>query len=115
MIPVPANTRVWLAAGVTDMRKGFAALAAQAEAVLKQDPFAGHLFVFRGRRGDLVKVIWWDGQGACMFVKRLERGRFLWPAPADGAVSISSAQLAYMLDGIDWRNPQRTWRPEVAG
>ena len=59
MIPVPANTRVWLAAGVTDMRKGFAALAAQAEAVLKQDPFAGHLFVFRGRRGDLVKVIWW--------------------------------------------------------
>jgi len=65
VIPVPANTRVWLAAGVTDMRKGFAALAAQAEAVLKQDPFAGHLFVFRGRRGDLVKVIWWDGQGAC--------------------------------------------------
>ena len=59
MIPVPANTRVWLAAGVTDMRKGFAALAAQAEAVLKQDPFAGHLFVFRGRRGDLVKIIWW--------------------------------------------------------
>ena len=65
MIPVPANTRVWLAAGVTDMRKGFSALASQAEAVLKQDPFAGHLFVFRGRRGDLVMVIWWDGQGAC--------------------------------------------------
>ena len=64
MIPVPVNTQVWLAAGVTDMRKGFAALAAHAEAVLKQDPFAGHLFVFRGRRGDLVKVIWWDGQGA---------------------------------------------------
>lgn len=62
MIPVPANTRVWLAAGVTDMRKGFTALAAQAEAVLKQDPFSGHLFVFRGRQGDLVKVIWWDGR-----------------------------------------------------
>lgn len=61
MIPVPDNTRVLLAAGVTDMRKGFAALAAQAEAVLKQHPFTGHLFVFRGRRGDLVKVIWWDG------------------------------------------------------
>ena len=68
MIPMPVNTRVWLAAGVTDMRKGFAALAAQAEAVLKQDPFAGHLFVFRGRRGDLVKVIWWDGQGACVTI-----------------------------------------------
>jgi transposase len=63
VIPVPANTRVWLAAGVTDMRKGFAALAAQAEAVLKQDPFAGHLFVFRGRRGDMVKVIWWVSHG----------------------------------------------------
>ena len=77
MIAPGANVRVYLACGVTDMRKGFAALAAQAEAVLKQDPFAGHLFVFRGRRGDLVKVIWWDGQGACMFMKRLEKGRFV--------------------------------------
>jgi transposase len=68
LIPVPANTRVWLAAGVTDMPKGFAALAAQAEAVLKQDPFAGHIFEFRGCRGDLVKVIWWDGQGACVAI-----------------------------------------------
>lgn len=84
MIPVPANTRVWLAAGATDMRKGFTALAAQAEAVLKQDPFAGHLFVFRGRRGDLVKVIWWMGQGACMFMKRLEKGRFVWPSAKEG-------------------------------
>ena len=67
MIPVPANTRVWLAAGVTDMRRGFITLAAQAETVLKQDPFAGHMFVFRGRRGDLIKIIWWDGQGACLF------------------------------------------------
>ena len=62
MIPVPANTRVWLAAGVTDMRRGFTTLAAQAETVLKQDPFAGHMFVFRGRRGDLIKIIWWDGE-----------------------------------------------------
>ena len=75
MIPVPANTRVWLAAGVTDMRRGFTTLAAQAEQTLKQDPFAGHLFVFRGRRGDLIKIIWWDGQGACLFSKRLEKGR----------------------------------------
>ncbi|MCP4318151.1 MAG: IS66 family insertion sequence element accessory protein TnpB [Hyphomicrobiales bacterium] len=61
MIPVPANTRVWLAAGVTDMRKGFVGLSALAEQVLRQDPYSGHLFVFRGRRGDLIKVIWWDG------------------------------------------------------
>ena len=84
MIPVLANARVWLAAGVTDMRKGFTALAPQAEAVLQQDPFAGHLFVFRGRQGDLVKVIWWDGQGACMFLKRLEKGRFVWLSATGG-------------------------------
>ena len=72
MIPVPSNTRVWLAAGVTDMRRGFNTLAAQAEQVLAEDPFSGHLFVFRGRRGDLLKIIWWDSQGACLFSKRLE-------------------------------------------
>ena len=115
MIPVPANTRVWLAAGVTDMRKGFAALAAQAEAVLKQDPFGGHLFVFRGRRGDLIKIVWHDGLGLSLYAKRLDHGRFIWPAPADGAVAISAAQLGYLLDGIDWRNPRQTWRPTAAG
>lgn len=116
MIPVPANTRVWLAAGITDMRKGFAALAAQAEAVLQQDPFAGHLFVFRGRRGDLVKVIWWDGQGACMFTKRLEKGRFVLAlGQGQEEVALSPAQLAMLLEGIDWRAPQRTWRPLAAG
>ena len=66
MIPVPSNTRVWLAAGVTDMRRGFNTLAAQAEKTLAADPFSGHLFVFRGRRGDLLKIIWWDSQGACL-------------------------------------------------
>ena len=81
MIPVPANTRVWLAAGVTDMRRGFTTLVAQAEQTLKQDPFAGHMFVFRGRRGDLIKIIWWDGQGACLFSKRLEKGRLFGRRP----------------------------------
>ena len=88
---------------------------AQAEAVLKQDPFGGHLFVFRGRRGDLVKVIWWDGQGACMFMKRLEKGRFVWPAAKEGKVALSPAQLSMLLEGIDWRAPERTWRPLAAG
>ena len=115
MIPVPANTRVWLAAGVTDMRRGFTTLAAQAEQTLKQDPFAGHLFVFRGRRGDLIKVIWFDGQGACLFSKRLEKGRFVWPSAADGKMSVTSAQLAMLLEGIDWRMPMRTWRPLTVG
>lgn len=115
MIPVPASTKVWLAAGVTDMRKGFNGLSALAEKVLDQDPYCGHLFCFRGRRGDLLKVIWWDGQGACLFSKRLERGRFVWPSPADGKVVVTSAQLAMLLEGIDWRAPQRTWRPLTAG
>ena len=103
MIPVPANTKVWLAAGVTDMRRGFVSLAAQAEATLKQDPYTGHLFVFRGRRGGLVKVIWWDGQGACLFSKRLEKGKFVWPSAKDGKLFLSPAQLAMLLEGIDWR------------
>lgn len=108
MIPVPASTKVWLAAGVTDMRKGFNGLAALAESVLRQDPFSGHLFDVRGRRGDLIKIVWRDGQGACLFSKRLERGRFVWPSPADGQVTVTPAQLAMLLEGIDWRAPQRT-------
>ncbi|NQV55061.1 MAG: IS66 family insertion sequence element accessory protein TnpB [Rhodospirillales bacterium] len=115
MIPVPSNTRVWLAAGVTDMRRGFNTLAAQAAQVLAADPYSGHLFVFRGRRGDLLKIIWWDGQGACLFSKRLEKGRFVWPAARDGKVSVTAAQLAMLLEGIDWRMPARTWRPLSIG
>ena len=99
MIPVPSNTRVWLAAGVTDMRRGFNTLAAQAEKTLALDPYSGHLFVFRGRQGDLIKIIWFDGQGACLLSKRLERGRFIWPSPATKKVSLSSAQLAMLLEG----------------
>ena len=115
MIPVPASTRVWLAAGVTDMRKGFNGLAALAQGVLKQDPFSGHLFVFRGRRGDLLKVIWFDGQGACLFSKRLEKGRFVWPSATTGKVTLTPAQLSMLLEAIDWRAPERTWRPLTAG
>jgi transposase len=115
MIPVPAQTKVWLAAGVTDMRKGFAGLSALAEQVLEQDPYSGHLFVFRGRRGDLLKVIWYDGQGSCLFSKRLERGRFVWPSAREGKLILSPAQLSMLLEGIDWRAPQRTWRPLSAG
>jgi transposase len=115
MIPVPASTRVWLAAGVTDMRKGFNGLAALAQDILKQDPFSGHLFVFRGRRGDLLKVIWFDGQGACLFSKRLEKGRFVWPSATTGKVTLTPAQLSMLLEAIDWRAPDRTWRPLTAG
>lgn len=115
MIAVPPGMRVWLAVGRTDMRKGFDGLAARVQQVLEADPFGGHLFVFRGRRGDLIKLLWFDGQGLCLFAKRLEKGRFVWPAAADGKVTITSAQLSMLLEGIDWRLPARTWRPELAG
>ena len=75
--PIPSNTRVRLTAGVTDMRHGFNTLAAQVQALLAEDPYSGQMIVFRGRRGDLLKIIWCDGQGACLFSKRLERGAVL--------------------------------------
>ena len=115
MIGLPAETRVWLAAGTTDMRKGFDGLAMLVQERLKRDPHGGQLFVFRGKRGDLIKLIWHDGQGMCLFAKRLERGRFIWPAAAGEAMTITAAQLGYLLEGIDWRPPLRTHRPELAG
>jgi transposase len=115
MIPVPTGARVWLVTGHTDMRKGFDGLALIIQETMKRDPHSGHLFVFRGRRGSLVKCLWSDGQGLCLFSKRLERGRFLWPSLADGTVTISTAQLSYLLSGIDWRMPQETWRPTAVG
>jgi len=105
---------VWLAAGVTDMRKGFDGLAALVQTQLHEDPFAGHVFVFRGRRGDRVKLMWWSGDGMCLFAKRLERGRFVWPQAASGTVSLTAAQLSMLLEGIDWRRPRRTWQPAMA-
>jgi transposase len=115
MIPVPVGVRVWIASGRTDMRRGFDGLALQVQETLKQDPHSGHLFVFRGRRGDLIKVLWHDGQGMCLFAKRLEQGKFLWPSAVGGAVAITPAQLGYLLEGIDWRAPRRTWVPAAAG
>jgi transposase len=90
-------------------------LALQVQEDLRRDPHAGDLYVFRGRRGDLIKMIWHDGLGMSLYAKRLERGRFIWPAPVDGIVAITAAQLAYMLEGIDWRNPRHTFRPASAG
>lgn len=89
-------------------------MAALVQTQLSANPFNGHLFVFRGRRGDLVKVLWWDGQGLCLFSKRLERGRFVWPSAPSGAVALTPAQLSMLLEGIDWRMPRRTWQPHTA-
>ena len=111
----PAGTaRIWIAAGLTDLRCGFDGLSALVQTTLKQDPYAGHVFVFRGRRGDLIKLLWWDGDGLCLFAKRLERGRFVWPKADNGTVAVTRAQLSMLLEGIDWRQPARTWKPEMA-
>jgi transposase len=115
MIAPPPNVQMWLACGQTDMRRGFDGLSSQVQQQLGKDPFSGQLFVFRGRRGDLIKVLCWDGQGLCLFAKRLEKGRFVWPQAKDGSVSLTAAQLSMLLEGIDWRMPVRSWRPELAG
>jgi transposase len=114
VIELRASTRIWIAAGVTDMRRGFHGLSAKVQTVLEQQPYSGHVFVFRGRRGDLIKVLWFDGDGLCLFAKRLERGRFVWPQATEGTVALTRAQLSMLLEGIDWRRPERTWAPELA-
>lgn len=114
MIGLPVGTQVWLAAGVTDMRKGFDMLCALVQETLKEEPFSGQLFVFRGKRGNRVKILWWCDGGLNLFYRRLEEGEFVWPRATSGTVSMSSAQLAVLLEGIDWRRPVRTHRPQLS-
>ena len=115
MIPIRSDVRVWIATGHTDMRKGMQGLALIVQEHLKRDPHGGDLFVFRGRSGSLCKILWHDGVGMSLYAKRLERGRFIWPDAEGGAILLGAAQLSYLLSGIDWRNPQYTWRPTSAG
>ena len=114
MIPLPSGVRVWIATGHTDMRKGMPGLALLVQEHLKRDPHAGDLFVFRGRAGadqdHLARRI-----GHVAVRQAAGPGRFVWPKAQDGAVALTSAQLGYMLEGVDWRNPQHTWRPASAG
>ena len=114
MMGFPAGSRVWIAAGVTDMRKGMEGLAALVQTALGERPFSGDVFAFRGKRGDLVKLLWWSGDGMNLYAKRLERGRFVWPHASSGSVHLTPAQLSMLLEGIDWRRPTRTWQPSVA-
>ena len=114
MIALPSHTQIWIAAGVTDLRRGFAGLSALVQTELEKSPMSGQVFIFRGRRGDLVKLIWFDGDGLCLFQKRLERGRFIWPQATEGSVSLTRVQLSMLLEGIDWRRPERTWDPQLA-
>lgn len=114
MIELPAGVRIWLVAGTTDMRKGFDGLAAQVQEALSEDPFSGHVFVFRGRRGDRLKMLWYSGDGLCLLAKRLEGGCFTWPQAASGSIQLTKAQLSMLLEGIDWRRVRRSWTPQKA-
>ncbi len=111
------GTQVWLSCRPTDMRKGFDGLAAQVKEVLRADPFSGHLFVFRGKRGDYVKALYWDGSGLCLFAKRLEKGRFVWPPVIDERLRLTPSQLALLIEGMDWRRTvpvEVEYRPALA-
>ena len=115
MIPIASSVRIWLAAGHTDMRRGMLGLALLVQEGLARDPFAGDVFVFRGRSGSLLKALWHDRMGLSLYAKRFDRGRFVWPQTTDGAVALTAGQMSYLLEGIDWRHPQQTWRPQAAG
>lgn len=117
MIAVPAGVKVHLALGHTDMRKGLDGLATLIQEHLKKAPFSGHLFVFRGKNASLLKILFWHGTGLCLFTKRIDHGSFWWPRAAEpgGTVTLSPAQLAMLIEGIDWRAPERFWRPLLAG
>jgi transposase len=116
MISLASGLQVYLACGVTDMRKGMVGLSMLVQQNLAEDPFDGAVYAFRGRRAALIKLIWHDGVGLCMLTKRLERGQFAWPsATTTGRIALSSAQLAALLDGCEWRAPAPRRRPELAG
>lgn len=101
MIPIPGEARIWLALGVTDMRRGMHGLARHVQQGLQRDPNAGDIYIFRGRSGSLCKILWRDSFGMSLYAKRLERGRFVWPSAKEGAVAISASAMACLLEGID--------------
>jgi transposase len=102
VISLAPGTKVFLACRPVDLRNGFDGLAAKAQQIIGADPFSGHLFLFRGKRGDYLKALYWDGTGLCLFAKRLEKGRFAWPPIVDGAVTLTPAQLALLIEAMDW-------------
>lgn len=108
MLSLPSGVRIWLVVGVTDMRKGYDGLSALVQTALNENPFSGQIYVFRGRRGDRIKLLWDSRDGLCLLQKRLRQGKFVWPLAQNGAIVLSAAQLSMLLEGIDWRQPKRT-------
>ena len=108
MIGPPSGTRIWLVAGHTDLRKGVDGLSALVQNHLNQNPFSGEVYLFRGKSGNKIKVLWSTPEGMCCFYKRLSDTKFVWPRAQNGTVCLSAAQLSMLLEGIDWRHPKRT-------
>ena len=102
-LALPPSTKIYLSLPPCDMRKGFDGLSAQVRNILQLDPFSGAVFLFRGKRGDRRKALVWDGSGLCLYAKRLERGKFVWPRAHEGALRLSAAQLAMLLEGLNWK------------
>ena len=114
MIGPPSGTRVYLACGVTDMRSGMDRLATLAQQSLGANPFDGAVYLFRGRRGRLLKALWHDGVALSLLVRRLEHGHFPWPMTSTGSITLSPAQASLLFEGLEWRTAQRAWRPTAA-
>lgn len=108
MIGLPNGARIWVVAGFTDLRRGFDGLSALVQNRLNESPFSGEIYIFRGKRGDRLKILWYAHDGLCLFCKRLSEAKFVWPQAQSGTVSLSMAQLSMLLEGIDWRRPRRT-------
>ena len=103
VISLAPGTKVFLACSPIDLRSGFNGLAAKAQQMIGADPFSGHLFLFRGKRGDYFKALYWDGSGLWLIAKRLEKGRFVWPPIVDGAMTLTPAQFSVLIEAMDWR------------
>jgi transposase len=116
MLNLGGAIKVTLSSGATDMRKGVRGLSLLVHEHLSQTSNQGSLYVFRGKQADKIKILWWDGQGFCLYYKCLERGKFTWPnSDTTGSVGVTGAQLSMLLEGIDWRNPRWSSPPKCAG
>jgi transposase len=116
MIGLPLGTKVFLACQPIDLRAGFDGLAAKVQQIIGADPFSGHVFIFRSKRGHYLKGLYWDGSGLCLFAKRLERHKFVWPPIVDGTLTLTPAQLALLVEAMDWRRtiaPPAPPRPKL--
>jgi transposase len=117
MISPPAGgVRIMVSSRPVDFRNGLDGLAAMVQQALHANPFAGDIFVFRAKRADRVKILYWDGTGLCLFHKRLEQGRFAWPPVDGGAIRLSAGQLGLLLEGLEWSRvrPRPVIAPMVA-